>query len=222
MVDFAMIFSRARERNGSEAALMAKLPEPLTAAALRAVADDRYLSLMALRIFRAGLKHSLVDAKWPAFEEVFASFSPQRVWAMSEEAVEELMKDQRLIRHFGKLRAVHANAAAFCTIAAESGSFANYLADWPGTRIVELWDDLAKRCHQMGGNSGPMFLRMAGKDTFIFSESVMKALVHWQIVDRPPTSKGDRKKIQALFNDWAGATSRPLCHLSMILAQSVD
>ena len=38
---------------------------------------------MSLRIFRAGLKHSLVDAKWPAFEEVFAGFEPARVVAMS-------------------------------------------------------------------------------------------------------------------------------------------
>jgi 3-methyladenine DNA glycosylase Tag len=222
MVDFAVIFARARERNGSEAALLAGLPEAQTSAALRAVPDDRYLSLMALRIFRAGLKHSLVDAKWPAFEEVFANFSPPRVRAMSEEAIEALMKDQRLIRHFGKLRAVHANAAAFCAIAEESGSFGRYLADWPGARIVELWADLAKRCHQMGGNSGPMFLRMAGKDTFILSDSVVKALVHWQIFDHPPTGKGDRKKIQAVFNDWAGATGRPLSHLSKILAQSVE
>ncbi|WP_315980152.1 hypothetical protein [Aliamphritea spongicola] len=33
--------------------------------------DDRVLSEMSRRIFRAGLKHSLVDAKWPAFEEAF-------------------------------------------------------------------------------------------------------------------------------------------------------
>ncbi len=222
MIDFAAIFARACERNGSEAALQEGLPDVQTDAALRAVPDDRYLSMMSLRIFRAGLKHSLVDAKWPAFEEAFVKFSPPRVRAMSEEAVEALMKDSRLIRHFGKLRAVHANAASFCAIAAESGSFGNFLADWPGTRIVELWDDLSKRFQQMGGNSGPMFLRMAGKDTFIFSEAVVKALVHWKVVDRAPAGKGDRKKMQAVFNDWAKATGRPLSHISKILAQSVD
>ena len=37
-----------------------------------ATPDDRYLSDMwPRRIFRAGLKYSLVDGKWPAFEEVF-------------------------------------------------------------------------------------------------------------------------------------------------------
>jgi hypothetical protein len=74
----------------------------------------------------------------------------------------------------------------------------------------------------MGGNSGPMFLRMAGKDSFIFSEGVVKALVHWGAVDAPPKGKGDRKRVQALFNAWAKATGRPLCQLSMTLAQSVD
>jgi 3-methyladenine DNA glycosylase Tag len=59
---------------------------------------------MQLRIFRAGLKHSLVDAKWPAVEEVFCGFKPRQVQAMSDEALEGLLTDGRLIRHWGKLR----------------------------------------------------------------------------------------------------------------------
>ena len=55
---------------------------PKSAEQLRAEGDDRYLSLMSLRIFRAGLKHSVVDARWPAFEEVFFGFDPARVVAM--------------------------------------------------------------------------------------------------------------------------------------------
>jgi 3-methyladenine DNA glycosylase Tag len=222
MIDFAKIEARAIERNGGREALAAKLPTAKTAEELRTVPDDRYFSLMSLRIFRAGLKYSLVDGKWPAFEEAFLGFVPTRVRAMSEETVEGFMKDPRLIRHFGKLRAVHANAAAFCALAAEQGSFGQYLADWPAENIVGLWDDVAKRFGQMGGNSGPMFLRMAGRDTFVFSESVVKALAHWGVVDAPPKGKGDRKKVQAAFNDWAKATGKKLCHLSMMLAQSVD
>ena len=66
---------------------------------------------MSLRIFRAGLKHSLVDAKWPAFEEVFGGFDPRRVRAMPDEEMKKLLGDARLIRHWGKLKAVRANAA---------------------------------------------------------------------------------------------------------------
>lgn len=221
-MDFEPILARARERNGGESALLARLPVPKTADELRAVPDDRYFSLMSLRIFRAGLKHSLVDAKWPAFEEVFLGFSPQRVRALSEEAVESLMADSRLIRHFGKLRAVHANAAVFCAVAAEKGGFGRYLAEWPSDNVTGLWDDLARRFQQMGGNSGPMFLRMAGKDTFVLSDAVVKALIHWGALTGPPKGKGDRKKVQALVNEWSAVAGRPLCQISMILAQSVD
>jgi 3-methyladenine DNA glycosylase Tag len=186
------------------------------------VTDDRYLSQMSLRIFRAGLKHSLVDAKWPAFEEVFQSFEPRRVRAMSDEAMEALLGDARLIRHWGKLKSVRDNAAAMIALAGEHGSFGAWLADWPGTAIVELWEALAKRFSQMGGNSGPTFLRMVGKDTFILTPSVTAALQHWGAVDAAPKNRKDRAAVQSCFNSWAAETGRPLCQLSLILATSID
>ncbi len=72
----------------------------------------------------------------------------------------------------------------------------------------------------MGGNSGPYFLRMAGKDTFLLSGDVGRGLQVHGIVDRPPKGKGDRQRVQAAFNGWTAETARPLCHLSMILALS--
>jgi 3-methyladenine DNA glycosylase Tag len=103
MTPFATILEAARARQGA-AALEARLPQPNTEAQLRAIPDDRYLSQMSRRIFRAGLKHSLVDAKWPAFEEVFRGFDPRAVRAMPDEALEGLLADARLIRHWGKLK----------------------------------------------------------------------------------------------------------------------
>src|SRR5437899_9913475 len=96
---FGPILAAARTRLGA-AALEARLPQPRSAAELKAVPDDRYLSQMSLRIFRAGLKHSLVDAKWPAFEEVFQAFEPRRVRAMADEEMEALLGDARLIRQW--------------------------------------------------------------------------------------------------------------------------
>jgi 3-methyladenine DNA glycosylase Tag len=217
---FAPILDAARARHG--AALEARLPQPRTAAELKSFGDDRYLSQMSLRVFRAGLKHSLVDAKWPAFEEAFSGFEPRRVRAMSDEALEALLADKRLIRHWGKLKAVRDNAAAMLAIAAEHGSFGAWLADWPGTDIVGLWEALARRFSQMGGNSGPSFLRMVGKDTFVLTHSVVAALVDWGAVAAPPKNRGDRAAVQAAFNAWAAETGRPLSQLSLILAGSVE
>ncbi len=218
---FSAILAAARARHGA-AALEARLPVPKTAAELRATPDDRYLSQMQLRIFRAGLKHSLVDAKWPAFEEVFHGFEPRRVRAMSDEALEALLGDARLIRHWGKLKSVRDNAAAMLEIAAENGSFGAWLAGWPGADIVGLWEALAKNFSQMGGNSGPSFLRMAGKDSFILTPSVTAALKHWGAIAAPPKNRQDRAAVQAAFNAWAAESGRPLCQLSLILAASVE
>ncbi len=90
MAPFAEILAAAEAREGGAEALAARLPLPKSAEELRALGDDRYLSLMSLRVFRAGLKHSLVDAKWPAFEAAFAGFEPRRVRAMNDEALEGL------------------------------------------------------------------------------------------------------------------------------------
>jgi len=221
VIPFEAIEERARERMGGVQALSERLPRPKSADELRALADDRYLSQMSLRIFRAGLKHSVVDARWPAFEDAFMGFEPRRVVAMSDEETEALLQDRRLIRHWGKLKAVRANAAAIRQLA-DQGGVGGYLADWPGDDVVGLWADLAKRFSQLGGNSGPYFLRMIGKDTFMLTPSVVSALNHWEAFDGTPKSKADKGKVQDVFNAWHRASSRPLCQISMILALSVD
>lgn len=218
---FATILDAARARHGA-GAVEARLPHPKSAAELAAVADDRYLSQMSLRIFRAGLKHSVVDAKWPAFEEVFAGFDPRRVRAMPDEALEKLLGDARLIRHWGKLKAVRDNAAAMLAVNAEFGGCGAWLGTWPGSDIVGLWEALGARFSQMGGNSAPTFLRMVGKDTFILSPSVIAALKRWADMPAPPKSRGDRAAVQACFNAWAAESGLPLSHMSLILAMSVD
>ena len=217
---FATILDTARQRHGA-GAIDARLPQPRPEAELRALSDDRYLSQMSLRIFRAGLKHSLVDAKWPAFEEVFAGFDPRRVRAMPDEAMEKLLGDARLIRHWGKLKSVRDNAAAMLSVSAEFGGFGAWIGAWPGSDIVGLWEALAARFSQMGGNSGPNFLRMVGKDTFILSPSVVAGLKRWAEMP-PPKNRKDRAAAQAVFNTWAVETGRPLSQLSLILAMSVD
>lgn len=221
MTPFRQILETAERRHGGARALAALLPEPKTAPELKAVPDHRYLSDMSRRVFQAGLRHSMVDAKWPAFEEVFHGFVPRRVAAMHDEEIEALLADKRLIRHPGKLRSVPRNAAAMVQIAAEKGGFGAYLADWPADDPVGLWDDLGRRFTQVGGNSGPYFLRMCGKDTFILTQDVVKALNASGAFDGTPKGKGDRRKVQEAFNAWAKESGRPLCQISRVLALSV-
>ena len=222
MRDYKWLHEYCLNRFGSVAALEARLPTPLMAAELRQIGDDRYLSLIALRVFRAGLKHSLVDAKWPAFEQAFFGFDPHKVVLMGAEHLERLMQDARLIRHLGKLKSVPRNAQFVLDVAHERGSFGVLIADWPCNDIVGLWKYLAKHGAQLGGLSAPRLLRMIGKDTFVPSDDMVAALKAQGIVDKAPTSLKELAAVQDAFNQWQAQSGRPLCQLSVMLAHTVN
>ena len=222
MRDYKWLHEFCLNRFGSAKALEAMLPQPRSDAELRALSDDRYLSLISLRIFRAGLKHSLVDAKWPAFEEVFFGFDPEKVVLMGAERLENLMQDARLIRHLGKLKSVPRNAQFILDVRREKGSFGALIADWPVTDIVGLWKYLARQGNQLGGLSAPRFLRMVGKDTFVPTDDMVAALKAQGVIDKAPTSQKDLAAVQAAFNQWQAESGRPLCQLSVMLAHTVN
>ncbi|MEK1905393.1 MAG: DNA-3-methyladenine glycosylase I [Pseudomonas sp.] len=222
MRDYQWLHEYCLNRFGSAAALEARLPQVKSDAELRSLSDDRYLSLIALRVFRAGLKHSLVDAKWPAFEEVFFGFVPEKVALMSAEHLERLMQDARIIRHLGKLKSVPRNAQFVLDVQKDKGSFGALIADWPVTDIVGLWKYLAKHGSQLGGLSAPRLLRMIGKDTFIPTDDMVAALKAQEVIDKAPTSLKDLALVQAVFNQWHEQSGRPLCQLSVMLAHTVN
>ncbi len=221
MASFAPILKKATKRAGGSAALEEMLPEPSAARKIKSVSDDRYLSQMSLRVFQAGLKHSMVAAKWPSFEEVFFAFAPKRVRSMNDEQLESLMGDARIVRHWGKIKSVRHNAAAMCDLSDEFGSFGDWLAEWPETDIAGLWADLTKRFAQLGGGSGPYFLRAVGKDTFMLTPDVVRAINEMGVAQGKIAGKRDRAAVQEAFNGWMDETGRPLCQLSRILALSV-
>ena len=218
MTPFAEILAQAEARAGGAEALAGRMPDVSPPEALRRITDDRYLSLMSRRVFRAGIRHAVVDDRWPAFEEVFRGFEPGAVRAMSDEELEGLMKDERLIRHWGKIRATRDNAAAMERVAEEFGCFGDWLADWPAGDIVGLWAELAARFRQMGGNSAPRFLRMAGKDSFVLTPDVVRGLNRAGAWEGKPSGKRARAAVQQAFNAWAEESGRPLSHISVTLA----
>ena len=222
MKSFEWIYDHALNLKGGVDALEALLPVPLTNDELSALPDSHYLSLMSTRIFSAGLKRSMVLAKWSAFEEVFWKFDPQKLVLMSDDMLENTMQDRRLIRHWGKIKSIRSNAAMVLTLGEEQGGFGRFLAQWPSDRIVELWQLLAKEGAHLGGNSTPYFLRMAGKDSFMLSNDVVAALKAQGIVDKKPTNKADLKAVQVAFNEWQKQSQRPLCQISRLLSFCAD
>ncbi|WP_207061970.1 DNA-3-methyladenine glycosylase I [Motiliproteus sp. SC1-56] len=220
MKSFKWILSHAEAHAGKDI-IQARLPQVERAETLRQLSDDRYLSTLSRRVFRAGLKHTLVDGKWPAFEQAFFGFDPLKVSLMSDEQLEALMQNKNLIRHWGKLKAVRHNAIMVRELGQDKGGFGVVIADWPEEEIVQLWLLLKKRGAQLGGQSASAFLRMVGKDTFRLTPDVVAALKAQGVIDKPPTAQRDLVRVQGAFNQWREESGWPLGHISQVLAFTV-
>lgn len=220
--DFSTIEARALARCGSPAALAERLPTAKSPRALARITDDRWLAAMTRAVFRSGFVWRVVDAKWDGFEAAFRGFDTMACAMLSDEDVEVLHADERIIRNGPKIRTVRENANFVRQIKDEHGSFARWVADWPGADIVGLWAELKARGARLGGNTGPMMLRTMGKDTFILTRDTSAGLVAAGVVDKAPSGKRALEKVQAAFNGWQEETGRPLCELSRILALSVN
>jgi 3-methyladenine DNA glycosylase Tag len=222
MKHFATIRARAAKRKGGDARLAALLPKIKSAKALAQIGDDRMLADMTKRVFSAGFAWSVIEKKWPGFEEAFLGFAPKRLLAQPDEFWERLAGDSRIVRNAQKIMSVRANAKFISDIAGEHGRFGKFLAQWPATDQVGLIDLLAKKGSRLGGGTGQFFLRFIGKDSFVLSGDVVACLRDAGLdIAEHPTSKKDLRKIQDQFNAWAEETGMPMTHLSRICAMSI-
>ena len=221
-IDYPWLYDTVRKRFDSDAALEDFLPKALSADELRRKGDDRYLSAMSQRVFQAGMQHTMVDAKWPAFEEVFKGFPPEAMVAIGPAEIDGWLKDARIIRHRTKLESIPKNARFILDIRAEhGGSFGDFIADWPVSDIVGLWRVLAQRGSRLGGRSASGFLRLVGKDTFLITSHVIARLQESGVIECTPTSQRDLQRVQEAFNALQETSGRPLCQLSALLALSI-
>lgn len=219
---YTQLLNLAIEQHGSEAAITERLPASKTAEQLCTVGDDRYLAEMAACIFRAGFVWRVIEHKWLGFEQVFNGFNPLWLASRSPEQIEDMARDQRIVRNLSKVKAAQDNALMVLDIQREHGSVGQFLSRWPSEDIIGLWAYLKKHGSRLGGNSGQYFLRFMGVDTFVLSRDVCTALHSLGVIDKAQaTSQRDQKKAQECFNSMREQSGRPLCELSMIAALSV-
>lgn len=216
------IFAIAVERKGSAAAVEAQLPQVKSADEITAIGDDRILAGMTRAIFQAGFSWKVIDAKWPGFEEAFEGFVPVRWKFMSDDDLDDLLKDKRIVRNGPKIMTVRDNAILLCDLEDEYGSAAKCIADWPMEDFVGLLEMLKKRGNRLGGNTGPYFLRFLGKDGWVLGRDGVAALIREGVVDKEPTGKGAMRAVQEAFNVWAAESGRSFTQISRTLAMSID
>jgi 3-methyladenine DNA glycosylase Tag len=222
LTSFQTIRARAEKRKGGAEALaklMAPAPDPK---ALRKLRDDRVLAEMTKRVFSAGFAWSVIESKWPSFEEAFLGFEPSRLAFEPDEFWHKLTMDARIVRNGAKIASVRENARFVLDVAKAHGSFGKFLSTWPPSDEVGLLELMAKRGSRLGGASGQMLLRFLGYDAFVATKDVAACLRGAGLdIAEAPTSKRDLTRIQEQFNAWAKQTGLPYRHMSLICAMSI-
>jgi 3-methyladenine DNA glycosylase Tag len=222
LIAFKTIRARAEKRKGGAEALARLMPPKPDPKSLSKLRDDRVLAEMTKRVFSAGFAWSVIESKWPGFEEAFLGFQPARLVSEPDEFWHKLTMDARIVRNGAKIMSVRDNARFVTDVAKEHGSFGKFLAGWPPSNEVGLLEVLSKRGGRLGGNSGQMLLRFLGYDAFVTSKDVVACLRDAGLdIAEAPTSKRDLTKVQEQFNAWAKETGLPYRHLSLICAMSI-
>lgn len=219
---FEELFEMAAAHKGGVAALEARLPAVVPDEELARLPDDRWLAAMTRRVFQAGFNWSVIEKKWPGFEAAFEGFQPGRWALMSDEDLDGLLRDNRIVRNAQKILSVRDNAAFLLDLAREHGSAGAYLARWPAEDYVGLLDLLKRRGSRLGGNAAQYLLRGLGKDSFLLTGDVATALIREGVVAKPPSGKRDLAAVQGAFNAWRAESGRPLTHISRVLAFTVE
>lgn len=222
LTSFEDLFEIAAARKGGAAEFEKMLPKIKKPAQLAKIPEDRWLAQMTRSIFQAGFNWKVIDNKWPGFEEAFEGFDVGRWSMMSDDDLDRLLKDTRVVRHAKKLMSVGDNAVFLRDLAQEHGSAAKFFANWPGEDYVGLLQVMKKRGSRLGGNTGQYFLRFMGVDGFMTGGDAVKALIREGVIDKQPSSQRDMAKVQDAFNHWCAESGRTMAAISRTLACTVE
>lgn len=106
------------------------------------VYDDQTLfEFIVLESFQAGLSWLTILKRREHFSTAFDQFEVQKVAHYSPEKVEELLLNEGIIRHRGKIEAAIHNAKLFIDIQKEYGSFSQFIWSYVNHQpIIHHWE----------------------------------------------------------------------------------
>ena len=101
---------------------------------------EKYLyEMLILESFQAGLSWECVLNKKESFREAFDNFDIDKICNYGENKIEELLKNEKIIRNKLKIKAAINNSKIFKEIQKEYGSFYNYLRKYTKDEtIIEI------------------------------------------------------------------------------------
>jgi len=99
--------------------------------------DLAHFEFIVLESFQAGVSWDLILKKRENFRKAFDNFDPTKIAMYSENDVERLMKDKRILRNRLKIKSIINNAKNFLAIQKEFGSFDTYIWNFIGGKPIK-------------------------------------------------------------------------------------
>lgn len=98
--------------------------------------DDHYLfEMLTLEGAQAGLSWLQILKRREHYRQAFAEFNPYIVSQFNQERAAELLQNEGIIRHRGKIESTINNAQAFVRVQKEFGNFYHYLTEFFSNNI---------------------------------------------------------------------------------------
>jgi len=108
--------------------------------------DDGYIfEMLILEGFQAGLSWNTILQKRENFRKAFDNFDYRKMAEYDEMKLNELLKNEGIIRNRLKINSTVTNARAFMKVQKEFGSFAKYIWNFTDNkRIINNWKELSE------------------------------------------------------------------------------
>ena len=98
--------------------------------------DDYLFEMLILESFQAGLSWECILNKRDDFRLAYDNFNAEKIANYSEEKIQELLQNKKIIRNQLKIRASINNAKIFIEIEKEYGTFYHYLETFTKGKII--------------------------------------------------------------------------------------
>lgn len=108
--------------------------------------DDRELFIkLILECMQTGLSFEIILKKKQGYLDLFFNLDPHHCAKLSDEDIQKLSHNDKIIRHAAKIQAIRSNAQAFLNIQKLHGSFSNFIWSFvKNTPIINTYEALEK------------------------------------------------------------------------------
>ena len=99
--------------------------------------DQKLFEFLILETFQAGLSWITILRKRENFRKAFDDFDYHKVASYDDKKIEDLLRDEGIIRNRLKIRATISNAQAFIRVREEFGSFSKYIWNFVNGKPIQ-------------------------------------------------------------------------------------